>query len=142
MASIGTIKFKNGSSWIDILHPVGSFYFSTSSTSPSSLFGGTWVQITNAAIRGATTTGYTGSDSTTLTISQIPAHQHNSSGTWLAQSVVGGGAANGFDTYWGTGNLTYTQSPSRGGGGLTQTFNVLTTVLCGIAPRRQIRGEW
>lgn len=76
MASVGTIRFRNGSSWTDILHPIGSFYFSTSSTSPSSLFGGTWSQITNAAIRGATSTGYTGSDSTTLTSSQIPAHTH------------------------------------------------------------------
>lgn len=118
MASVGTIKYKSGSSWVDILHPVGSFYFSTQSTSPSSLFGGTWIRITNAAIRGATTTGYAGSDSTTLTISQIPAHQHNSSGTWLAQSVAGGGAtSSGFDTYWGTGNLGYNTSPSRGGGG-------------------------
>lgn len=117
MATIGTIRYRNGSNWVDILHPVGSFYFSTQSTSPSSLFGGTWVQITNAAIRGATATGYTGSDSTTLTISQIPAHQHNNSGTWLAQSVAGGGAANGFNTYWGTGNLTYNTSPSQGGGG-------------------------
>ena len=142
MASIGTIRFRNGSSWTDILHPVGSFYFSTSSTSPASLFGGSWTPVTNAAIRGATSIGYTGSDSTTLTISQIPAHQHNSSGTWLAQSVAGGGAATGFDTYWGTGNLTYNKSPSRGGGVLTQISNVLTTVLCGIAPRRQIRGEW
>lgn len=140
MASIGTIRFRNGSSWTDILHPVGSFYFSTSSTSPASLFGGSWTPVTNAAIRGATSTGYTGSDSTTLTISQIPAHQHNSSGTWLAQSVAGGGAATGFDTYWGTGNLTYNTSPSRGGGGRTQTFNVLTTVLCGIVPLRLFGG--
>lgn len=140
MATIGTIRYRNGSNWVDILHPVGSFYFSTQSTSPSSLFGGTWIQITNAAIRGATTTGYAGSDSTTLTISQIPAHQHNSSGTWLAQSVAGGGAAAGFDAYWGTGNLGYNTSPSRGGGGRTQTFNVLTTVLCGIVPLRLFGG--
>lgn len=46
MASVGTIKYKNGSTWVDILHPVGSFYLSTQSTSPSSLFGGTWTPIT------------------------------------------------------------------------------------------------
>lgn len=74
MASVGTIRFRNGSSWTDILHPVGSFYISNTSTSPASLFGGSWTQITNAALRGATGTGYTGSDITTLSLSQIPSH--------------------------------------------------------------------
>ena len=135
MATIGTIRYRNGSSWVDILHPVGSFYFSTQSTSPSSLFGGTWIQITNAAIRGATATGYTGSDSTTLTISQIPAHQHNSSGTWLAQSIAGGGAASGFNTYWGTGNLGYNTSPSRGGGGCSHKHSTFLQLFCVVSFR-------
>lgn len=58
--------------WLDAIHPVGCFYISQEKTSPSTLFGGTWTQVTGAAIRGATTTGYTGSDSTTLTNSQLP----------------------------------------------------------------------
>ena len=77
MASVGTIKYKNGSSWIDILHPVGSFYFSYTSTSPSSLFGGTWTQVVGAAIRGSNGVGYTGSDTHTLTIGEIPSHSHS-----------------------------------------------------------------
>lgn len=121
------------------MYPVGSFYFSTQSISPSSLFGGTWTQITNAAIRGATTIGYTGSDSTTLTINQIPAHQHNASGTWLAQSVAGGGVATGFDTYWGTGNLTYNTTPSRGGGRHTQSCNAPSIAISGIVLRKPKR---
>lgn len=76
MASVGTIKYKNGSSWIDILHPVNSFYISYASTSPASLFGGTWTQITNAALRGASGVGYTGSDTHTLTANEMPAHGH------------------------------------------------------------------
>lgn len=76
MASVGTIKYKNGSTWVDILHPVGSFYLSTNSTSPSSLFGGTWVQITNAVLRGAAGTGYGGSDTHTLTVNEMPKHTH------------------------------------------------------------------
>ena len=76
MPSVGTIKYKNGNSLVDILHPIGSFYMSTNSTSPSSLFGGTWIQVTNAALRGANATGYTGSDTCTLTTSQIPSHEH------------------------------------------------------------------
>lgn len=78
MSSIGTIMFKKGSTWVDILHPVGSFYISQQSTSPASLFGGTWVQVTNAVLRGATsTTGYTGSDTHTLTVNEMPQHRHS-----------------------------------------------------------------
>lgn len=76
MASVGTIKYKNGSSWIDILHPVNSFYISYASTSPASLFGGTWTQITSAVLRGATGVGYTGADTHTLTINEMPSHNH------------------------------------------------------------------
>ena len=76
MASVGTIKYKNGSSWIDILHPVNSFYISYASTSPANLFGGTWTQITNAVLRGNISVGYTGDDTCTLTSSQIPLHNH------------------------------------------------------------------
>lgn len=77
MASVGTIKYKNGSSWIDILHPVNSFYISYASTSPASLFGGTWTQITGAVLRGNTGVGYTGSDSHTLSVNEMPSHNHN-----------------------------------------------------------------
>ena len=90
MASVGTIKYKNGSSWIDILHPINSFYISYASTSPSSLFGGTWVQITNAALRGATNTGYTGSDSHTLTTNEIPPHIHSFTDFYYHQYNAGG----------------------------------------------------
>lgn len=132
------LYYKSGSSWVNalnIFYPVGAFYISNVSTSPATLLGGTWAQVTNAAIRGATSIGYTGSDSTTLTISQIPAHQHNNSGTWLAQSVAGGGAATGFDTYWGTGNLTYNKSPSRGGGGFPHKHSTFLQLLCVVSCR-------
>lgn len=69
-------------SWVnimDIIYPVGTFYISNKNTSPSSIIGGTWSQVTNAAIRGvasSTAAGYTGNDSTTLTTNQIPSHGH------------------------------------------------------------------
>ena len=95
MASVGTIKYRNGSTWVDILHPVGSFYLSTQSTSPSSLFGGTWVQINNAVLRGAAGTGYGGSDTHTLTINEMPKHTHvyermTVKGSWSVTSGSGG----------------------------------------------------
>lgn len=77
MASVGTIKYKNGSSWVDILHPVGSCWLSHQSTSPANLFGGTWTQLTNAVLRAANEYGYSGSDNMTLTVSQMPQHDHH-----------------------------------------------------------------
>lgn len=95
MASVGTIKYNNGSSWVDILHPINSFYISYTSTSPASLFGGTWTQITNAVLRGATGVGYTGSDTHTLTINEMPSHSHTLSGVGNTTGTNGGWQAGG-----------------------------------------------
>lgn len=62
-------------------YPIGSIYQSTSSTSPSSLFGGTWEQIKDVFLLAAGDTypaGSTGGEAThTLTLSEMPAHIHN-----------------------------------------------------------------
>lgn len=85
MAIIKTIRYRNGSKWEDALHPVGSFYFSTVSTSPATLFGGTWVQITGAVIRGNNSLGYGGSDTHIMTESEMPSHRHTmTTGEWSA----------------------------------------------------------
>ena len=79
---MASIKYKNGSSWVDIrntLYPVGSIYMSTSSTSPATLFGGTWSQISGALL-GATGTGITNanySGSRTIKANQLPNHFHD-----------------------------------------------------------------
>ena len=112
MASIGTIKYKNGSSWVDILHPVGSVWLSNSSTSPASLFGGTWTQLTNAVLRAATSTGYIGSDTHTLTINEMPKHNHEltTDGVIFTKTyTVDEGTQMSATTNWGPGiQVTYT----------------------------------
>ena len=81
-------------------YPVGAIYISTVSTSPASLFGGTWEQITNRFLLGAGDTysaGSTGGEAEhTLTIDEMPSHSHGysrsgrDSGTdWIGQSGVG-----------------------------------------------------
>lgn len=122
MASVGTIKYKNGSSWIDILHPVNSFYFSYSPTSPSSLFGGTWTQVTGAAIRGNTSVGYIGADTHTLTITEMPSHSH---GTHFPYYADNSGSKTGHTTYWGRYSNTggHPNTYNSGGGG---TLNCAT----------------
>ena len=62
---------------LEAVYPVGSVYISTVNTSPSSLIGGTWAQISNAALRASTSIGYTGADSHTITENEMPRHRHN-----------------------------------------------------------------
>lgn len=61
-------------------YPVGSIYMSVNNTNPSTLFGGTWAELTGKFLLGrssshaAGTTG--GAESITLTKEQLPAHTH------------------------------------------------------------------
>ena len=63
------------------IYPVGAIYMSVSSTSPASLFGGTWEQIQNRFLLAAGDTyaaGKTGGEAThTLTVEEMPAHSHS-----------------------------------------------------------------
>lgn len=63
------------------LYPVGSIYMSVNSTSPASLFGGTWKQMKDRFLLGAGSTysaGSTGGEAEhTLTVSEMPEHHHD-----------------------------------------------------------------
>lgn len=64
---------------VDAVYPVGSIYMSVNSTSPASLFGGTWEQIKDRFLLGAgsKSAGATGGEENhTLTISEMPSHTH------------------------------------------------------------------
>mgnify|MGYP001002538202 CR=1 FL=1 len=65
---------------IDMIYPVGSIYMSVNSTSPQTLFGGTWVQLQNRFLLGAGssyTAGSTGGETThKLTVNEMPSHTH------------------------------------------------------------------
>ncbi len=64
----------------DVIYPVGSIYLSVNSTSPSTLFGGTWEQIKDRFLLGCGSTysnGLTGGEAThKLTIGEMPKHEH------------------------------------------------------------------
>lgn len=72
-------------------YPVGSIYMSTSSTSPSSLFGGSWERIKDKFLLGVGNTygenKTGGSAAVTLKTEQIPGHSH----TWSQSSCTEGG---------------------------------------------------
>lgn len=66
---------------LDVVYPVGSIYMSANSTSPATLFGGTWERIQDRFLLAAGSTyaaGSTGGASAvTLTTDQIPSHSHS-----------------------------------------------------------------
>lgn len=61
---------------VDLIYPVGAIYMSVNNTNPTSLFGGTWVQIKDTFLLSAGdtyTAGNTGGESThTLTANELP----------------------------------------------------------------------
>ena len=65
-----------------LIYPVGSLYWSSKSTNPASLFGGTWVQIKDRFVLACgdtyKTVGETGgASSVTLSVSNMPSHNHS-----------------------------------------------------------------
>lgn len=65
---------------LDYIYPVGSYYWSSNSTNPGTVFGGTWVQVKDKFVLAAgddyviNETG--GEASHTLNVNEIPSHQH------------------------------------------------------------------
>ena len=72
----GTFGGMTVSQFVDMIYPVGSIYMSANSTSPETLFGGTWESIGGRFLLGADATyaaGSTGGEAThTLTVSELP----------------------------------------------------------------------
>lgn len=95
---------------LDVFYPVGSIYTSTNSTSPSTLFGGTWTQIKDTFLLTAGdtyTAGNTGGAATvTLTEAEIPSHTHESvslvgtGGDIMTDATTSGGLSNSGIVTW------------------------------------------
>lgn len=76
---------------IDMVYPVGSYYWSSNVTNPSSIFGGTWEQIKDRFVLAAGDSykvGATGGEAThKLTVSEMPSHSHSASTNWAGDHV-------------------------------------------------------
>ena len=90
-----------------IAYPVGSIYIAYNHTNPGTLFGGTWERMTGGflwASQAGDTIGQTGGERThTLTVAELPQHNHGGTYTnggtsrthaWLASN----GSAMGYDS--------------------------------------------
>ena len=78
---LSSISVATNTTLLDLIYPVGAIYWSANSTSPATLFGGTWSQITDTFILAAGSTyiaGNTGgAASYSLTENNIPSHTHS-----------------------------------------------------------------
>ena len=106
---------------LDRIQPVGSLYFSTSSTSPASLFGGTWERYAQGRVMVSAsdtdtdfTVGKTGGSKThelRVRLGNIYGLAHvSSSNNWSGISVDGGKTYNGFTNF----NSSQTVNSARG----------------------------
>lgn len=82
LSSDNYIIYADGKNVADTIYPVGSLYWSSKSTNPSTLFGGTWVQIKDRFVLACgdtyTSSGATGGASTvTLSVDNMPSHTHS-----------------------------------------------------------------
>lgn len=144
--AVNTINDFNMSQLRDFFYPIGSIYTSTKSTSPATLFGGTWTQIKDTFLLTAGNTysaGTTGGSATHTHTSaahthEIPSHKHSlSDDGWGYLSMGGNGVIKMIYSYnsgsW-TGNWQITGSSSKestasGGdgmvlGGYTDSTNI------------------
>ena len=79
---------------VNIVYPVGSIYMSVNSTSPATLFGGTWVQMKDQFLLGAggsfTLNSTGGERNHTLTANEMPSHSHLATSSGKTTNISSG----------------------------------------------------
>lgn len=104
---MGMLKYRDASGqFVDLLWPIGSIYCSTKPGSPAGIYGGTWGAIIGAVLRGNAQSGvYSGSDTHTLTVDEIPPHRHLMPwGTVVATNASTGSGVSSLSD-WGGGHV-------------------------------------
>ena len=100
--------------------PIGSIYQSTVSTSPATLFGGTWAALGGMMLIGADetyTAGSTGGEAThTLITTEMPSHRHVQS--FIVENLAPGAAGYGIMSGGTAGDTPSYQNTQYTGGGL------------------------
>ena len=102
----------------DEIFPIGSYYITSNNENPSKLFGGTWEQIKDRFIIGASdkykVNSLGGEEKHQLTIDEMPSHRHNTL-YWEHRGMY----------LWG-GNEYTTDGPAGGRGYRTHAIDVFT----------------
>lgn len=146
------LNFKNGSSWVlhrDIFYPNGSLFISRYNTSPASLYGGQWSQLTEGVIGTSTDYEkgtYFGSDSHTLSVNEMPKHTHDidhgiiyDNGSWFkpTDGVAHPDNGKGISTPFANGRL---KTSTTGGGKPCHLSKRPTTSIFGFVLPRMFWG--
>lgn len=143
---LANININDSSSWnsfLDLIYPTGSIYISAKTTSPSSVFGGTWSKLNSAAIlMGSSNQGneYDGqatignyAGSTYISIDKMPKHSHTITtfdNPLYSTSITSSGVTVACD--WST-----RTSSTVGGKGISP---ITTAFICGKELHKQIGG--
>lgn len=121
---------------LDIIYPVGSVYLSWNSTDPKNLFGGKWTRLSGGFLYGCVSSVGTGNgtgtatNSHTLTIDQMPAHNHikYAFGAWGASNYnrtrIGAGVYIGTDQGHPQYEDEANSTTSKTGGGKGHSHNI------------------
>lgn len=119
----GTQYLNDKELW-ELIYPVGSVYMSTNSTSPATLFGGSWTKIKGRFLWATgSTPGNTGGSTTTdahvLTVNEIPSHSH-----LIGKQTDGISASSGSTSaaIWWDSNSGIASTSVGGSQGHTHTF--------------------
>lgn len=100
---------------LKLVYPVGAIYISYVSTSPASLFGGTWTPITGRFPYFNAGTGTGGSNTTSLSYGNMPSHNHAVAvGIENNGTGANAGAAMLYNIYHGGAGTLYTNSTGSG----------------------------
>lgn len=132
--TLANISIKDSSSWntyLNLIYPVGSYYLSNNSKSPSSQFGGTWTQIKDQRfLCGYTSITTGGANSVTLTVNQIPKHTHTTQFDKNA-NTLDASYGNWFYGGYSAPSNPWPTGSAGGGGNPTKIDPYSALVLCG-----------
>ena len=133
-----------GKTIFDLIYPVGSIYMSVNSTSPATLFGGTWERIQDRFLLAAGSTyaagGMDGEATHTLKVEELPSHAHPTNdgnqyitmpatGASPARKHVKGDSSSSIYALCSADNPIYRKdAPSAGGGGAHNNMPPYLTV--------------
>ena len=116
-------KMVEKSDLLNLVYPVGSIYMSVNSTSPATLFGGTWEQIKDRFLLSSGDTyenGSVGGSAThTIAVGNLPAHTH----TYSNATAVQGHTLTINEMPSHVHEEFVTANPNTGGNGIRGSFN-------------------
>lgn len=111
---------------LNLVYPVGSIYMSVNNASPATLFGGTWQKLEGCFLLGSSAShanGSTGgSETVTLTTSQIPAHDHGGTTGSAGAHTPAGKITGGSHSHGASTAKNGSHSHTRGNMNITGTF--------------------